>query len=76
MNNVFTGKIFQYVVAIFAIMAIVVLNIWGKNADYIINFLFSIVGAGIWGGAISHPNVRQIKSVDSEDSDKRDVFND
>lgn len=44
------GVVAQFVLAALAIIALVVVNIWGKESEVLTTTLASVITAAIWGG--------------------------
>lgn len=44
------GVISQYALAAMAIIALVVVNIWGKESEALTTALVSVITASLWGG--------------------------
>lgn len=44
------GVVYQYILAVVAIVALVVVNIWGKESEALTTALISVISATIWGG--------------------------
>lgn len=60
---------YQFAAGIAAIIALVILNIWGKDDSSLNALLFSIAGAGVWGGVVAGAAVRKAKFVARERTD-------
>lgn len=44
------GVVWQYVLAGLSIVALVVINIWGRESEALNAVLYSVISATVWGG--------------------------
>ncbi len=63
LDKLMNKEFFQFVTGIVAIIALVILNIWGKDDGALNSLLYSVAGAGVWGGLVASAAKRKAKSV-------------